>query len=276
MSHLAIDISEAVATVTISNPPRGYLNGAVLGELLEAVDRLVADDQVRVLMFTGGVPGIFIRHFDVGEILGAARSLRANGVPKDLDNAEPGVFSRLLAALEASPKPTIAAINGLCMGGGFEFSLACDLRLAGPGDYFIGLPEVNVAIFPGAGGTQRLPRVVGPAAALELILRGRVVPPGEAARIGLVHHYFPNHFEASARAIALELAALTPRALADAKAMVRTAMERPLAEGIAEESRRFAALIAEEPEALRLMEEFVERDEAEGPLDPTPSGQFQW
>jgi hypothetical protein len=96
-------------------------------------------------------------------------------------------FLELIDLLAAAEKPVVAAINGLCMGGGFEMSLACDLRIAGTAVTAIGLPETRVGIFPGGGGTQRLPRVVGEAKALEMILRGLVVNAAEALRIGLVH-----------------------------------------------------------------------------------------
>jgi enoyl-CoA hydratase len=145
--------------------------------------------------------------------------------------------------IEQLPKPVIAAINGLCMGGGFELALACDLRIAGPGATSIGLPETRVGIVPGAGGTQRLPRVVGEAKALEIILRGATFPAAEAHAIGLVHELV-DHPVVRALELAAEFATRTPEALAAAKALIRSALDRPLREGLLEERRMFGQLMA--------------------------------
>jgi enoyl-CoA hydratase len=151
-------------------------------------------------------------------------------------------FLALVDLLAEAPKPVVAAINGLCMGGGFELSLACDLRIASPDVEAIGLPETRVGIFPGGGGTQRLPRVVGEAKALEIILRGLTFDAEEALRIGAIHELDPNPVER-----ALEMAAdwdqRGAEGIAFAKRLTRAALDRPVAEGLADERRSFAAVM---------------------------------
>ena len=249
-----------VATVRFANPPRGYLNAAQTGELGSAIERLAADPSVRVVVFAGDVPGVFIRHYDVGEILAAAEQVRASGADDQaLMAAAVGgnAVTRVFDALDALAKPTIAAINGYCQGGGFELALCCDIRITEPGDFRIGLPEVNIGIFPGAGGTERLPRLIGEARALELILRGRTVGPEEALRLGMVHELAPEGALVRAAAIALELAAKPPRALAEAKSLVKNRADAPLGAALTRSRGHFTTLIKNDPDAEALMRAFL-------------------
>jgi enoyl-CoA hydratase len=262
---IRVETNEAVAVVTFDNPPRGYMTIPQVVELDAAVDALAADPAVRVIVFTGAVPNVFIRHFDVVTILDAMMSeARASGldaeglVNRALANAgTPGILQKI----ETLPKPTIAAINGFAQGGGFEFALCCDLRITQPGDFRIGLPEVNIGITPGGGGTERLPRLIGEARALELILRGRTVGPEEAARLGMVHECAAEGALPRALTIARELAAKAPGALALAKSLVKGTTERPLAEAVARGRGGFNALIAFDPDAERLMRRFLAEGE---------------
>ena len=181
----------AAAVLTYANPPLGTMTAAGAEDLLQAVRAAVEDREVRCIILTGGVPGIFVRHYDVGELtmLGErlAQAPTPATQPAPSDGRPAGGFLGLTDLVAVAPKPVIAAINGLCMGGGFELSLACDIRIAGADVTSIGLPETRVGIFPGGGGTQRLPRIIGEAKALEMILRGRVVTGPAAHQIGLVH-----------------------------------------------------------------------------------------
>lgn len=253
-----------VAIVTFENPPMGYMNLEMVKELDRIVTAYAADDNVRAIVFTGGLPNVFIRHYDVSEIVAAGEFVKSSGRNAD-DIAESARaqtdIGRLFELVDTCPKPTIAAINGMCMGGGFEFALCCDFRLAGAGAYTIGLPETNVGIFPGAGGTQRLPRVIGEARALEMILRGRVADPEEAARLGLVHTY-TGHEDVLAAAVALgrELAEKSPASIAAAKQLVKSAVQTPLSDGLANERSAFMRLLVEDDEALRRMQTFLNGD----------------
>lgn len=264
MNLTALEVDKGVATVTFINPPRGYMNAVQMQEIDRIADELSADDAVRVVIFTGGIENVFIRHYDVAEILGFADALQRNPASRDEifeRSRTETALSRTFDKIDRMSKPTIAAINGFCQGGGFEFALCCDLRIAEAGDYRIGLPETNLGIFPGAGGTERLPRLIGEARALELILRGRTVGPAEAAALGLVHECVGGRAIERAHELARELAGKSPRGLADAKALVKSAADLPLSEGLANGRGRFAALVATDPDAARQMKMFVAGDE---------------
>lgn len=257
MARIDIERRESVAILRFDNPPKGYMNGEMVGQLEAAVDALLADAAVRVLVFTGALEGVFIEHYDVSELLALSNRMRAKGATFSADRPVPeSPFHRTLAKLEAAPKPTIAAINGTAMGGGFEFCMACDLRLAQRGPFHLGQPEINIGILAGAGGTQRLARLVGPARALELSLMGRTVSPDEAAALGMVHAAVDAPVLDHAMAMAARLAQQPPRAVAYIKHLVRSALDTPLADGLARERTLFMDLAVSD-DGHRLMGEFV-------------------
>ena len=261
---VTLEIKNAVAIVTFNNPPRGYMNAAQVEELGVIVDQVVADDAVRVVVFTGGVPGVFIRHYDVAEIVAVADFIKGSNRTEDqlMAAGERGnAISAVFDKVDQMPKPTIAAINGFVQGGGFEFALCCDIRIAEAGDYRIGLPETNIGIFPGAGGTERLPRVIGEAKALELILRGRTVGPVEALSIGMVHEVASASALSRALEIAGEMAAMPARGIAEAKALVKRTEEKSLDEACGHARGRFSVLIAGDDEAGTAMKKFLDDGE---------------
>lgn len=222
---------------TLLNPPMNFMNARMVGELDDLSREVERTREDRVLLITGGVEGIFITHYDVGELVDLAEGTGASGGA----SSEVGRIHAVLNRLERMPKPTIAALNGTAMGGGCELSLACDFRLMADGPYAYGLPETSVGIIPGAGGTQRFARLLGTARALDLILHARVMTPPEALEIGLVHRLFPvEGFLDQAREFALDLAQRAPIALAAAKEAIRRGAEATLDEGIAIEGREFA------------------------------------
>ena len=203
------------------------------------------DGVVRVIVITGGMPGVFIRHYDVGELslmADAAQNAPVSAPASPEPSARPPGFFALTDLIAAVEKPVIAAINGLCMGGGFELSLACDLRIAGRDVAAIGLPETRIGIFPGGGGTQRLPRIIGEAKALEMILRGLTVTGPGAYELSIVHEVVDDPF-ARALELAAELGSRGAEGLAFAKRLTRAALDLPLAEGLAEERRSFGAVM---------------------------------
>jgi len=244
MGMVSIERHGGAAVMTYANPPLGTMTAAGAQEMLDKVRPLAEDAAVRSIIITGGLPGIFIRHYDVGELSTASdASENAPPPPPPSGDGRPtSGFLALVDLLAEAPKPVVAAINGLCMGGGFELSLACDIRIAAPRDVTIGLPETRVGIFPGGGGTQRLPRVVGEAKALEIILRGLTFDADEALRIGLVHE-----IAADPVARALEMAAEWDGRGADgiafAKRLTRAALDRPIAAGLVDERRSFGAVM---------------------------------
>ena len=246
MGFVTVERRGGAAVITYANPPLGTMTAAGSREMYAAVKACAEDPAVRSVILTGGLPGIFVRHYDVGELSEASDRTAPGAAPPPAPTAPaaPG-FLELTDLLAAMAKPAVAAINGLCMGGGFEMSLACDLRIAGTDVTAIGLPETRVGIFPGGGGTQRLPRVIGEAKAVEMILRGLVVDAAEALRIGLVHELAVDPL-ARALEIAAEWDGRGADGIAYAKRLTRAALDRPLAEGLADERRSFGAVMQTE------------------------------
>ena len=217
-----------VARLELVDPPLNLVTRELLEELDVAIATLAAAsaDDVRAVVVSGRGE----RAFSAGSHVGEFASQRGPA-GRERHELESGV-GRHLAAL---PMPTIVAIEGNALGGGLELALCCDIRIASERAR-LGLPEVRLAVTPGAGGTQRLPRVVGSARARELILTGRVLTASEAERIGLVHEVVPAG-EALARAMAIgeEIALRGPLAVREAKRLLDLASEVELDAGLAAE-----------------------------------------
>jgi enoyl-CoA hydratase len=240
MSLVTRERKGAAVVLTYANPPWGTMTAAGAREMYAEAKVALDDPTVRCLVLTGGVPGIFIRHYDVDELADMSARLQDGPPPSPTrtDAPPPAGFLELTDIIAAADKPVVAAINGLCQGGGFELALACDIRIATPEAASIGLPETRIGIFPGGGGTQRLPRVVGEAKALEIILRGLTFTGAEAHAIGLVHELAADPL-ARALEMAREWEGRGAEGLAAAKRLTRAALDRPLSEGLSEERRSF-------------------------------------
>jgi len=182
-STLTFDLTDGIARITVNRPDKlNALNAIVIAELGDAVTRIETDVAVRGVIVTGAGSKAFVAGADIAE-------LSDQGVAGGRARALAGqqVFRRL----ERSGKPVIAAINGFALGGGCELAMACHLRVAGEGARF-GQPEVKLGIAPGYGGTVRLPRLIGRARALELLLTGEMIDATEALRLGLVNRVVAN------------------------------------------------------------------------------------
>ncbi|WP_047864883.1 enoyl-CoA hydratase/isomerase family protein [Rubrobacter aplysinae] len=174
-------VDGGVATITIDRQEvRNALNGGVMRELRAALDEFRDDESVGLVVFTGAGEKAFVAGADISEL--------RERTP--LDALSSGL-QRLFDEIEGYEKPTIAAVNGYALGGGCELAMACDIRIAAESAKF-GQPEVNLSIIPGAGGTQRLSRLVGKGKATELILTGEAIDAEEAHRIGLVSKVVPQ------------------------------------------------------------------------------------
>jgi enoyl-CoA hydratase len=229
---------DGVVVLRIDRPPMNALSLAVLHELEEASAGLAADPAVKAVVVAGGERA-FAAGFEISEF-------------GDTDRARL-VTDRFRAALDALatiPRPVIAAVNGFALGGGLEVAMACDLRIAGD-NARVGQPEILLGLIPGAGGTQRLPRLVGSARAKELVWSGRQVRADEAERIGLVDRVVPA---AELHDAALEWAAGLARgavvAMGLAKRAIDEGLERPLTEALSLESDAFVEVFTTEDAAI--------------------------
>ena len=244
----------------LDNPPRNLLNAKMVVELSALVNAAEADEGVRTLIITGAGEGTFILHYDVGELSTASDRARAQAPPPPATGeGELHGMHKLLLSIQEMSKPVIAAINGTAMGGGCELALACDFRYIANGG-IIGLPEVRVGILPGAGGTQRMARLLGTAKALELMLLGQVIDAGEAERIGLVHKTVePDQLLTAALTLAGELAERPPLSLALIKRCVLKGTELPLIDALRLEQDAFLETMRSD-DASRLMRGYQEED----------------
>jgi enoyl-CoA hydratase/carnithine racemase len=222
-----VDRHDSVVVAAFSNPPMNYLTTPAVAELRELIEGWY-DPEVRAVVLTGASPGRFITHFSVEELLSTGRD-RERLI--DTGTAWSDAMHRYRLRLLMLPKPVIAAMNGDTMGGGLELSLACDIRIGERGDYRYGLPEVRLGIMPGGTGTQRLPRLVGLGAAVDMILRGRLLTPEEALSKGLVHELAVDA-RARATELARDLAKLSPRGMAMIKRSLYEGSDVPLGAGL--------------------------------------------
>ena len=226
----------AVATVTVNRPEKlNALNARTIDDLRRAMLELRHDASVRAVILTGAGEKAFVAGADISEL--------ASGTPvsgRDLAQRGQHVFD----LVEQLGKPTIAAINGVALGGGCELAMACTFRLAAD-TAKLGQPEINLGIIPGYGGTQRLPRLVGRDHALDLVLTGRHVPAAEALALGLVTRVVAAaQLMDEARALAAALAAKAPVALRLAMDAVNRGLEMPFADACALEASLFGLAMA--------------------------------
>jgi enoyl-CoA hydratase/carnithine racemase len=233
----------AVGIIVLDRPPANSYDYAFLRAFASAVDDARVDPEIRAVLVTSASEKFFSAGADVSAFAaGTARSR---------------VMTALLAhetfrKMENTPLVFIAVIAGHCLGGGFEMALACDLRFAAEGSYQIGLPEVNLGLFPGSGGTQRLPRLVGLSKGIDLIANATTVKPAEAKELGLVDRLFPDAAACREGAIeyAAKLAAGPSVAIGHAKVAIQQGFGAPLDLGLAIEreaiSRVFVSEDAEE------------------------------
>lgn len=180
---VTLDRRDGIAVLQLNRPERmNALSRATLHAFREHGEALRGDDDVRVIVITGSGDKAFCAGADLKE----RRDMDENAVRDQL-----GLYRSCLGWLDESPRPTVAALNGVAFGGGLELALMCDLRIAAAG-VKLGLPEVTLGIIPGAGGTQRLPRLVGEAKAKELILFGTRLTAEEALQLGIINRVSPD------------------------------------------------------------------------------------
>ncbi|MGA8664743.1 MAG: enoyl-CoA hydratase-related protein [Thermoplasmata archaeon] len=245
-----------VAWITLDRPEAlNAIDPESQSELVSAWQRVRDEVRIRVAVLTGAGTKAFCAGVDLkrmGEFyqnVPAARRV-------EVWNREPGIGG-ITRNLDVG-KPIIAAVNGICLGGGLEMALACDLRLASENATF-GLPELRWAIIPGQGGTQRLPRAIPPAIALEMILTALPIDAARAAELGLVNHVYPaSRLREEAQTMAMSIAAHPPRAVRAALAAVHRGLSLPLGEGLRLE-QELADPLRDSPDNREAREAFREK-----------------
>lgn len=237
MSDLVqLDVTDGVATIQLDRPPMNALNTTVQKQIRDRSREVSERSDVRAVVLYGG-PKVFAAGADVKEMVDW-------GYTDAVDHSAD--LTDCFSAVARIPKPTIAAITGYALGGGCELALCCDLRICGD-NARLGQPEILLGIIPGAGGTQRLARLIGPARAKDLIFTGRFVAADEALELGLVNQVVaPDDVLTAAQSLARQLAAGPPYALRAAKEALDRGLEVDLATGLDIERVQFAGLFATE------------------------------
>jgi enoyl-CoA hydratase/carnithine racemase len=241
------EAAAGVATIRLVRPPMNAINTLLQEELRDAAVTLTADASVRAVVIFGGEK-VFAAGADVKEFTGQTHAEMMRDAIR---------LSSALAAVARIPKPVIAAVTGYALGGGCELALAADFRVSADNARW-GQPEILLGIIPGAGGTQRLPRLIGPAKAKDLIYTGRFVNADEALEIGLVDVVVPAaEVYATALAMAAKFAQGPALALGAAKAAIDEGLDGSLDAGLRLESHLFASLFATEDQKTG-MASFIE------------------
>ena len=248
---LKIRVDRGVAFVTIDNPPINLLTLELCAELVRLGGDILADDAVKVTVFDSANPDFFIAHFDVNVLA----MLGGQPLPP---TPELNDLCKVTEIFRRMPKVSIAKIEGRTRGGGSEFVLGLDMRFGAVGKAVLGQPEVGVGIIPGGGGTQRLPRLVGQARALEVVLGCSDFPAELAERYGYINRALPpDEITPFVEELAYRIATFPAEAIALGKKSVQNAEEMSMTEGLWEETILFTQSIQSGPAQAR-MKRFIE------------------
>jgi enoyl-CoA hydratase/carnithine racemase len=231
-------VEDRIAIITLDHPPVNAFNSQTMKDLDAALDMALTDDEVKAIIITGAGQMAFVAGADINEI----------DQIKDADHAQELLRAgrRVFSKIETSQKPVIAAINGICLGGGLEMAMACHMRVAGDRAR-IGQPEINLGIIPGWGGTQRLPRIVGPSKAAEMILTGDPITAQEAYRLGLVNKVVPmGDVLKEAKGLARKIAGKSAVAIGCTMEAIERGRHLPLAEAMEVEIEQWRTLVDSE------------------------------
>ena len=237
-SFISTERRDAVALVTIDNPPMNALATALLDELEAEVDALDADEAVRAIVLRGAGERAFVAGADIKEFPSLRESASEGGSARGIQ--------KLGHRMDAARTPFVAAIRGFCLGGGLELAMCCDVRICAD-DARLGQPEIKLGLIPGGGGTQRLPRLVGHGRAMLLNLTGEFVDAETAYAWGLVERVVPvAELEEAALAVAGQIAAQSPHAVGVLRELARTTRDLSLEEGLRREGDAFMRCLRSE------------------------------
>jgi enoyl-CoA hydratase/carnithine racemase len=237
--NIRVEIEDKIAVLTIDHPPVNSFNKQVVTELDQAVDELLADDEVKAVVITGGGTNAFVAGADIPEIK-ALLDQPEDDYAASREFIERGQGVNL--KIEGAPKPFIAAINGFCLGGGLELAMSCHMRICSDRAR-LGQPEINLGIIPGWGGTQRLARLVGKGKAVEMILTGDMITAQEAYRLGLVNKVVPaGAVLKEARGLARKIVSKSKFPIAGALRAISGGLQVAIEEGLKIEADQFVSL----------------------------------
>ncbi len=235
--NIQVETKDKVTVLTIDHPPVNSFNAQVVTELEQAIEELIADDEVKVIVITGGGTNAFVAGADIPEIKEQFVNPDAAGATEFVERGH-----RTFLKIERSPKPIIAAINGFCLGGGMELAMACHMRICSD-KARLGQPEINLGIIPGWGGTQRLPRLTNKGKAIELILTGDMISAQEAYRLGLVNKVVPaGAVLKEAQDLARKIASKSKFPTAAALQAISEGLELSIEDGLKIEAEQFVVL----------------------------------
>jgi enoyl-CoA hydratase/carnithine racemase len=243
-----------VGYITLDKPPANSYDFDFMDEMGAAVDAAAGDDAVKVVIVRSASQRFFCAGADIKAFL-------ANDTAGNMKMINRG--HEALAAIARVPKVFIAQVEGHALGGGLEISLACDLRFGARGSYKLGVPEVTLGLLPGNGGTQRLPRIIGVPQALDLMVTGRPVSPGEAHNLGILNRLFASGETADrTREYAERLASGATAAIGEIKRTTYAGIEMPIADALAREREGIERLFAT-ADAHEGLSAFAEKRKAE-------------
>ena len=237
-SFITSERRDAVALVTIDNPPMNALSTALLDELEAEIDSLDGDAGVRAIVLRGAGERAFVAGADIKEFPSLREAASERGSARGIQ--------RLGHRMDAARTPFVAAIRGFCLGGGLELAMCCDIRVC-TDDAKLGQPEIKLGLIPGGGGTQRLPRLVGPGRAMLLNLTGEFLDAETAYAWGLVEKVVrAEELESASLELATQIAAQSPHAVAVLRELRRTTRDLPLSEGLRREADGFERCLRSE------------------------------
>jgi len=238
-NHLRIEDNGHYIICYLSNPPTHTLTSSGVSEIHSFLDLVEKRDDLRVLAFTGEGKGVFIKHYEVGELANTAEKNLETKTDQQ-DPRELHAFHTMLLRLRDLDPIVVAGINGNTAGGGCEFSLGCDLRVMSEGNFLIGLPETSVGILPGGGGTQRLSRLIGSSRALDLILHAKLLSPKEAYDLGIINQLVSEDtFNQELISYCEDLSNRAPVALQQVKKIIHQGLEMSLEDSLLIEQKAF-------------------------------------
>jgi len=240
-----------IAHIVLDSPPANAMSPILMEQLDEIVRRVEKDGACRAVILSSGVENIFMAGADLKYLL----SLDETGFRQYIKTAQD-----CLNRIERLPKPTIVVLSGHALGGGCELALSCDFRYMAEAKALIGVPEVTLGLLPGAGGTQRLPRLIGRSRATELLLTGRTLKGPEAFAIGLVDRIFPaEDLLPESIKLAVKLAEGATQAIAKIKNCLRVPSEKALSDGLTLELEGIAHLFAHTQDCKEGVKAFNEK-----------------